>query len=168
MHIEDIEVITLRMDYQPGAIFACAEGPCTSRVVSLIRVMTDSGLVGLGSVYSHPDVTRVIVEDHLRPLLVGEMVLDTERLWDKMYALTRWYGRKGVAVSALGGIDVACWDIRGKAEGKPIHRLLGAERSAVPAYASGLMWRDDLALVEQEASRLRQRGFRRVKMRLGR
>jgi D-galactarolactone cycloisomerase len=168
VRIDDIEVITLHMDYAEGQGFGCAEGPCTGRITSLVRVRADDGLVGLGSVYSHPEVTRVIVEEHLKPMLVGDDVLEVEGLWDKMYALTRWYGRKGAAISALGGIDIACWDLRGKAAGKPIYALLGAEHSAVPAYASGLMWQDDLSLIEQEAARHRRRGFRRVKMRLGR
>jgi D-galactarolactone cycloisomerase len=168
VRIKDIEVITLRMDYATGEGFECAEGPCTSRVTSLVLVTTDNGLVGLGSVYSHPEVTRVIIEEHLKPLLVGEDVLKTQYLWEKMYSLTRWYGRKGAAISALGGIDIACWDLRGKIEGKPVATLLGAQRLDVPAYASGLMWQEDLSRIEEEAARHRQRGFRRVKMRLGR
>jgi L-alanine-DL-glutamate epimerase-like enolase superfamily enzyme len=168
VRIKDIEVVTLRMAYAGKGGFECAEGPCTGRVTSLVRVTTDSGVEGIGSVYSHPEVVRVIVEDHLRPHLRGEDALDTEALWEKMYALTRWYGRKGAAVSALGGVDTACWDIRGKAEEKPIWRLLGGSRSHVPAYASGMGWQDDLSLVEEEAARHRRRGFRRVKMRLGR
>jgi L-alanine-DL-glutamate epimerase-like enolase superfamily enzyme len=167
VRIKDIEVITLRMAYEGTGGFACAEGPCTGRVTSLVRVSTDAGLEGIGSVYSHPEVVRVIVEDHLRPLLIGEDALDTEALWNKMYALTRWYGRKGAAVSALGGVDTACWDIRGKAEEKPIYCLLGGSESQVPAYASGMGWQDDLSLLEEEAARHLRRGFRRVKMRLG-
>ncbi len=85
-----------------------------------------------------------------------------------MYELTRWYGRRGAAISALGGVDIALWDLRGKALRKPIHALLGAARGAVPAYASGLLWHDDLGELEREAARHRERGFHRMKMRLGR
>ncbi|MGA8234722.1 MAG: mandelate racemase/muconate lactonizing enzyme family protein, partial [Candidatus Acidiferrales bacterium] len=85
----------------------------------------------------------------------------------KMYQLTRWYGRKGAAISALGGLDIAFWDLRGKALGKPIYRLLGSDRSNVPAYASGLFWHEDVSALETEAARHRNRGFRRIKMRLG-
>jgi L-alanine-DL-glutamate epimerase-like enolase superfamily enzyme len=90
-----------------------------------------------------------------------------EALWDKMYRLTRWYGRKGVAISALGALDIAFWDIRGKSLGRPIYRLLGAERDSVPAYASGLCWHDDVSMLEKEAASYVSRGFWRVKMRLG-
>src|SRR5213075_579121 len=75
---------------------------------------------------------------------------------------------KGVAVSALGGVDIALWDLRGKAAGKPVYELLGAERGSVPAYASGLFWAYDVRELEKEAARHVERGFRRVKMRLGR
>ncbi|MDQ6709886.1 MAG: mandelate racemase/muconate lactonizing enzyme family protein [Candidatus Dormibacteraeota bacterium] len=168
MRIEDVEVINLRFDYPTGNGFRYAGGTVTSRVTSLVRVHTDSGLVGLGAAYSHPDLVRVIIEGNLRSHLIGEDPLQVEALWEKMYGLTRWYGRKGAALSAIGGIDIALWDLRGKAAGQPVYRLLGGERGVAPAYASGLFWQDDVAAIEQEAARHRQRGFRRVKMRLGR
>ena len=59
-----------------------------------------------------------------------------------MYSLTRWYGRKGGAISALGAVDVALWDIRGKVAGQPIYQLLGGNNPSVTAYASGLLWAD--------------------------
>ncbi|HKV32213.1 MAG TPA: enolase C-terminal domain-like protein, partial [Candidatus Dormibacteraeota bacterium] len=168
MRIDDVEVITLRFDYPAGGGFRYAGGVVTSRVTSLVRVRTDSGLVGLGAAYSHPDLVRIIIEGNLRAHLIGEDPLRIEALWDKMYGLTRWYGRKGAAVSAIGGIDIALWDLRGKVEGQPVYRLLGGERGVAPAYASGLFWHDEVAALEREARRHRQRGFRRVKMRLGR
>lgn len=168
MRIDDVEVITLRFDYPAGGGFRYAGGVVTSRVTSLVRVRTDSGLVGLGAAYSHPDLVRIIIEGNLRAHLIGEDPLRIGALWDKMYGLTRWYGRKGAAISAIGGIDIALWDLRGKVEGQPVYRLLGGERGVAPAYASGLFWHDDVAALEREARRHRQRGFRRVKMRLGR
>jgi D-galactarolactone cycloisomerase len=110
----------------------------------------------------------LIIEKHLTPLLLGDDPTATEALWDKMYVLTRWYGRKGVAMSTLGALDIAFWDLKGKALGKPVYKLLGGERATAPAYASGLFWHDDVSALEQEAGRHRQRGFRRVKTRLGR
>ena len=168
MRIRDIEVINLRFEYPPDGRFRYAGGVCTGRVTSLIRVHTDSDLVGLGSVYSYPDLVRLIVEGHLRPALVGEDPSKIERIWKRCYKLTRWYGRKGAAVSALGGIDIALWDLRGKVAGKPISALLDASRSRVPAYASGLLWNDDLFELEQEAKCHMDEGFQAMKMRLGR
>jgi D-galactarolactone cycloisomerase len=168
MRIEDVEVINLRFEYPDGRGFRYAGGRVTARVTSLVRVLTDTGLVGLGAAYSHPDLVRTIIEGNLRAHLIGEDPLEIERIWAKLYSLTRWYGRKGVAVSAIGGIDIALWDLKAKSFGEPLYRLLGAAKGEVPAYASGLFWHDDVAELEREAARHRARGFRRVKMRIGR
>lgn len=168
MRIADIEVINLHFEYPEERGYICADGMMTGRVSSLIRVTTDTGLTGLGAVYSHPDLVRIIVMNHLKPHLLHHDPCDVESLWDKMYGLTRWYGRKGVALSALGGLDIAFWDLRGKALGIPLYKLLGAERDTVPAYASALLWRDDLGVLEREAAMHRAQGFHRVKVRLGR
>jgi len=167
MKIDHVEVINLLFEYPGGQRFQYAGGVCTARVTSLIRVHTDNGLVGVGSVYSYPGAVALIVRDQIDPLLRGEDPSQIERLWDKMYGLTRWYGRKGVAMSTLGGVDTALWDLRGKAAGKPVWSLLGGEREHCPAYASGLLWKDFDELA-QEAAAYIDRGFRRVKMRLAR
>ena len=165
MKIDRVETIHLRFEYAKG--FTYAGGTCTARVTSLVRVHTDDGRVGVGSVYSHPGLVELVVARQLGPLLVGDDPTDIEAIWSKMYHVTRWYGRKGAAMSALGGIDTACWDLLGQAKGKPIWKLLGGERSHCPAYGSALVWNTIPALAE-EAARLVSRGFRRVKMRLGR
>ena len=167
MKIAAFEVINLHAEYPDRKGFLYSGGLVTSRVTSLVRVTTESGLTGLGAAYSYPDLVRIIIERHLGPLLIGDDPQEVEALWDKMYRLTRWYGRKGVALSALGALDMAFWDLRGKASGTPVYKLLGAERDTVPAYASGLFWHDELKQLEMEATRHLERGFRRVKMRLG-
>jgi len=166
MRIDHIEVINLRFEYPQGGGFDCAGGHCTSRVTTLIRVHTDDGHVGQGSVYSYPALVYLIVKQQLEPLLRGEDPTDVEALWQRMYRVTRWYGRKGVAMSALGGLDTAFWDLSGKAKGKPVWQLLGGSGDLCPAYASALLWKGPEALAE-EAARHIARGFRRVKMRLG-
>ncbi|MBL8293194.1 MAG: mandelate racemase/muconate lactonizing enzyme family protein, partial [Bryobacterales bacterium] len=168
MRIRDITATTLRFEYPPGSEFDFAGGRCNARLTTLIRVDTDEGLSGIGSVYSHPELVRLIVEGQLRPLLLGQDPLDTETIWQRAYSVTRWYGRKGVAVSTLGGIDTALWDIRGKAAQKPVSQLLGEPRPRVSAYASGLLWKPDPALLADEAQRHLARGFRAMKMRLAR
>lgn len=168
MRIAGIQVMNLVADYPARRGFRFAGGMATGRLTSLVCVVTEEGLTGWGSAYSYPDLMRVIIEDHLQPFLLGQDPLQTEALWDMMYRLTRWYGRKGAAISALGALDIALWDLRGKALGQPVCRLLGSQSKAVPAYASALLWHDDLRELEQEASRLRNGGFRRMKMRLGR
>jgi L-alanine-DL-glutamate epimerase-like enolase superfamily enzyme len=168
MRIASIQVVNLHFKYPDDQVHMSAEGRMANRISSLVFVELDSGLTGVGSAYSHPDLIRIIVEDHLAPLLVGLDPTRIAELWDRMYSLTRWYGRKGAAISALGAIDTALWDLRGKIERVPVHRLLGAKSNAVYAYASGLMWQDDLSLLVDEATRHLNDGFGLMKMRLGR
>jgi len=168
LRIAEIEVLNLRADYPHEFRFRYSGGVCTGRVTSLVRVTTEDGMVGWGTTYSYPKLVQIILEDHLKPFLLGEDPLEIEELWEKMYKLTRWYGQKGVAISALGAVDIAFWDLRGKALAKPVYELLGANREAVPAYASGLFWKDDVEDLASEARGHMKRGFQGVKMRLGR
>ena len=165
MKIDHIEVITLRFEYDDG--FTYAGGKCTARVTTLVRVHTDTGEIGIGTGYSHPGILHLIIERQLAPLLRGEDPTEVERLWQLMYQVTRWYGRKGAAMSAVGALDVAFWDLRGRAQGQPVWSLLGGSRRTCPAYASALLW-SEAADLELEAARHQCRGFRRAKMRLGR
>jgi L-alanine-DL-glutamate epimerase-like enolase superfamily enzyme len=168
LKITSIEVITLRYPYPAGKGFHFAGGYCDARLSCLIKVSTDGGITGIGSAYSHPELVRSIVEGQLQDLFVGEDPTNVEKLWLAGYTVTRWYGRKGSAVSALGGVDTALWDIRGKIAGKPVYQLLGAERHQVAAYASALLWKDDPTELANEAEDHLARGFRGMKTRLGR
>jgi L-alanine-DL-glutamate epimerase-like enolase superfamily enzyme len=167
MRIADVEVLNLYFSYPEGDGFQYAGGKVTSRVTSIIRITTEDGMTGLGAAYSYPDLVSLIIKRQFKPMLLGCDPLEIEAHWAKMYQLTRWYGRKGAAISALGGIDIALWDLRGKALGKPVYKLLGGAGRSVPAYASGLFWHQDVSFLEKEATRHRNHGFRRVKMRIG-
>jgi D-galactarolactone cycloisomerase len=168
MKIDHVEAINLLYNYPEAHKFQYGGGVCDGRLTTLILVHTDDGQVGIGSVYSHPGLVYLIVRDQLDPLLRGEDATDVDRLWEMMYGLTRWYGRKGAAMSAIGGVDTALWDLRGKALGKPVWKLLGGERATCPAYASGLLWKDEVGDLADEAATYIDQGFRRVKMRLAR
>jgi L-rhamnonate dehydratase len=79
-----------------------------------------------------------VIEQHLSHLLVGANPLHTELLWDQMYASMMFYGRRGLGVMALSGVDLALWDIAGKHAGLPVHKLLGGPtKQKVPAYYTG-------------------------------
>jgi L-alanine-DL-glutamate epimerase-like enolase superfamily enzyme len=167
MKIAHVEAINLLFEYPGRAGFQYAGGVCTSRVTTLVLVHTECGQTGIGSVYSHPGLVYLVINEQLAPLLSGEDATDIERIWHKMYGITRWYGRKGAAMTALGGIDTALWDLKGKKEGKPVWKLLGGEQSSCPAYASGLLWSSIDELVSEAESHL-EAGYRRMKMRLAR
>lgn len=104
----------------------------------VVIVKTDQGLVGYG-LGAGGAVAREIVEGHLRNLLIGMNPLDVELLWDQMYSSSLAYGRRGVFVMALSGVDNALWDILGKHAGLPVYRLLGgAVKAEAPAYFTGV------------------------------
>lgn len=100
-----------------------------------VEIETDKGLKGYGS--GGPG-GGPIIEGHLKKLLLGENPLNIERIWDILWRSTMSYGRKGVTVNAISGVDLALWDIAGKAWGLPVYRLLGGEtKSRIPAYCTG-------------------------------
>lgn len=115
--------------------------------VLVVKIHTDAGLTGIGEVTSQSYVCKACFEaprsaarrHGLTSILLGENPCDVERLWQKMYYETNRYGRRGAAIHAISGADIALWDIRGQAEGKPVYELLGgAHRATVRAYASVL------------------------------
>lgn len=117
----------------------------------LVRVRTDCGLEGIGEADSSPEVVKAIVDapfSHniacgLRKILIGENPLETGRIWDKMARRTMYFGRKGAGITAMAAVDMALWDLKGKALGQPIHRLLGgAHHRKIRGYASILFGRD--------------------------
>ena len=139
---------------------------------AVITVSTDAGIVGYGEVDSSPEIVRAIVDaprSHrlctgLANVLIGADPLDTEGLWEAMYRASVWYGRRGVAIQAMSGIDIALWDIRGKAYGRPVYQLLGQpHRREIPAYASQLMPERSEEVARVVAQR-RDEGFRAVKL----
>jgi len=166
LKITNVEAIVLR---QPGLDEGIADG---SQDDLVIRVSTDDGVVGIGEVDSAPEVAKAVVDapsSHaiamsLREILTGEDPTHVEELWRKMYRGVLYYGRRGVAIHAISGIDIALWDIKGKALGKPICELIGTPiRARVRAYASRLM-PDTESEVEEAVVELREQGFTAVKL----
>ena len=140
MKITDVEPIHLRLP----TVDAIPDGTLD---VLVVLIHTDSGLTGIGEVTSQSyvckacfDAPRSAARRHgLTSILVGEDPCDVEGLWEKMYYQTNRYGRRGAAIHAISGADIALWDLKGKIEGKPVFELMGgACRSDVRAYASVL------------------------------
>ncbi len=165
--IEDIETINLLFPYAPEHRFRYGGGICTGRLTTLLCVHLENGQTGIGPAYTHPGMAHLVIRDQLAPMLRGLEAEAVEEIRERMYGLTRWYGRKGVAMSALGTVDVALWDLRGQSRQEPIWSLLGGTTSRCAIYASALLWKEPDALA-REAAGLMDRGFRRVKMRLAR
>src|SRR5260370_2147776 len=115
--------------------YASAAGVQARRGGLLVEVETDSGIVGIGEAGLGGGSTAGVIEKDLAPLLVGEDPLLIEGLWQKMFARTRQYGRRGIVMNAISGIDIALWDIAGKVAKLPVYELLGARRDPVEAYS---------------------------------
>lgn len=144
---------------------------------TVVRIETDDGLVGWGEAKSPvaPRVTKTIIDELLAPIVLGQDPFDSEVLWETMYASMRLRGHAGgFFVEAISGVDIALWDLVGKAVGKPIHKLLGgAYRDRVLVYASGVPattaaeGEPDWKRMIDSALEARRRGFRGLKMGIG-
>ena len=131
-------------------------------VHTLIAVITDEGLTGLGSVFTSEDLVRGALA-LLEPLYRGENALEPERVSEKLHQNTFWMGRGGSVTHAISGIDIALWDVLGKATGQPVGRLLGGRyRDRVKPYASLLM--QEPAPLADRLLELKERGFRAFKI----
>jgi L-rhamnonate dehydratase len=147
MRIVDVEAIVLESPADRAAPEDNQEASGVKYCL-LIKVTTDEGIVGWSDVETAPHVAAAAVEapstgsgmfEGLRTLVVGEDPFEVERLWDKIYRGSIYYGRRGVAIQVLSGFDIACHDIIGKTIGRPLYKVLGgAYRDRVRAYASTL------------------------------
>jgi mandelate racemase/muconate lactonizing enzyme-like protein len=138
--------------------FAFSQGVVRKRSATLVEVMTDEGLVGWGEAFNQglepPQISAATIEHALKPLVIGGNPLDAEVLWHRMYHTTRDYGRKGSVMAAISAIDIALWDIAGKAGRfvsgcRPMPRVFIACR--VRAKPSG--WRRKRLPMRRPASR---------------
>jgi L-alanine-DL-glutamate epimerase-like enolase superfamily enzyme len=168
MKITNVEGIILRLPVRQ----AVADG---TQDDLLIRVETDEGIVGYGEVDTSPEVGKAVVDAQmshgtcygLREILVGQDPFDIEQIWQLMYRKTNYYGRLGVVMHAMSGVDMALWDILGKAAGKPVHKLLGGSYcSDARAYASMLM-PESVGEVREAVGRYVAEGFTAVKLGYG-
>jgi len=155
MKITNVEVVYLKL---PLIDASRCDG---TQDTLIVKVHTDEGITGIGEIDSSPMVARAVVETEashsiangLRDLLIGEDPFDVERLWHRMYQGTLYFGRSGPALHAMSGIDIALWDIIGKATGRSAAQMLGGVfRDKIQAYASLVMpdtIRDAAALAEK-------------------
>jgi L-alanine-DL-glutamate epimerase-like enolase superfamily enzyme len=106
----------------------------------IVKVHTDEGLTGVGEVSPmNAAVTHALVEHALAPLLIGQEATDIERLWRRMYTKPFKLGPSGAQLNAIAGIDIALWDLLGKASGQPVYKLLGGKyRAGAKVYASSM------------------------------
>jgi L-alanine-DL-glutamate epimerase-like enolase superfamily enzyme len=171
MKIDNVEAIILESPYENRPPEGDEEAHGVKHCL-LLRVSTDDGLAGWSDIETAPHVAAAAVTapesgagmfEGLRELVIGEDPFEVERLWDKVYRGTSYYGRRGVAIQLLSGFDIACHDLMGKVTGRPLHKVLGgARRKKVRAYASTL-FRPTADAIRRACDFYVARGFTAVK-----
>src|SRR6266478_3957664 len=164
MKITRVEAIHLRL---PDVNERC-DG---SQDTLVVKVHTDANITGIGEVDSSPSVAKAIIEapvSHkicrgLAECVMGQDPFEIDRLVHRMYEGTIFFGRQGAVIQAMSGIEIALWDIAGKATGRPVYQLLGgAFRKKFRAYAS-ILFGDTPAETERIGRGLVEQGYRAVK-----
>ena len=150
--------------------FESASMQFSKRQHCLVEVVCDDGTVGWGECLGPAKLNAAVV-DAYAATLVGQDPLQTELIWLTLYNQLRDQGQRGLTVTALSGIDIALWDIKGKHFGVPISTLLGGRfRDSVSAYATGSFRRDGVDRVDdvaEEVAGYRREGFHAVKVKIG-
>jgi L-alanine-DL-glutamate epimerase-like enolase superfamily enzyme len=136
----------------------------------LTTLRTDDGPFGIAYNWTfgvpRARAIKALIDD-LAHLVHGEDPLATAHVWQKLWKDANFLGRTGAVMFALAALDIACWDVKGKALGLPLYRLLGGTSRAVPVYAGGLFLSDPIDAIVDEAKRYRAAGFNAMKMRTG-
>ncbi|MHA6262539.1 mandelate racemase/muconate lactonizing enzyme family protein [Arenibacterium sp. CAU 1754] len=165
-----IAVDTHILDHPLETAFESASMRFTRRQHILVEIRCDDGTVGWGECLG-PALPNAAIVQAYAPHLIGRNPLDTEILWQELYNLFRDQGQRGLAVTALSGIDIALWDIKGKAFGVSVSVLLGGRlRETVRAYATGSFRRDGVDRVTDNAAECAGHvaaGFHAVKIKIG-
>lgn len=149
-----------------------ARNTITHRSCVIVRVDTDSGVSGWGEAASFAGCGELVVQTirFLEKRYLGQDPTMISKLYDESYHYTQHFGRRGLVINALSGIDVALWDILGKVAGLPVYKLLGASRSSINYYfnAGYYIDGDNLAFVEKSVASGVERGAKAVKIKIGR
>ncbi len=164
------EVRTHLLDHKLEVAFESASNRFDRRQHVLVEIVCDDGTVGWGECLG-PATANAGIVGAMTPHLIGRDPLETEKTWIELYNIFRDQGQRGLTITALSGIDIALWDIKGKRFGVPISVLLGGRfRESVRAYATGSFRRAGVERVRdiaEEVTRYRAEGFHAVKIKIG-
>ena len=138
--------------------------------IDVVNIETDVGISGIGligGVHEGPEISAAIV-DHFKQYLIGQDPLNNELIWDAMWE-PKLVGRRGLSTRVISGIDIALWDIKGKAANMPLYKLLGGFSSKAPVYIAGGYYEDGKGLKElaEEMETSVSLGARAIKMKIG-
>jgi D-galactarolactone cycloisomerase len=167
MKITRVETIVVNMPLViKGAAPMMAGRPRTSMDTLYVRIDTDAGISGWGEAFGHRiwPATKAALDTLIAPMCIGRDASAIAALMSELQRTLHGVGRNGPAMYALSGIDIALWDIAGKAANLPLYRLLGgAPRADLPAYASLLRYGNAQA-VAQNTAQARSRGYLHIKL----
>lgn len=167
------------MEYQQAFWMssASANQVYNNRFCIVVRILTDEGIVGIGEADypgGPPSSVVAVLEKELGPSLIGRDPLNIQAIWDDMYYMHIQHSRVGIHMHAISGIDIALWDIAGKAAGLPCYKLWGGHHNIIPAYSSGGMYYgrpgenpDGMMGMEEEMALTKRMGFQGYKMKVG-
>jgi L-alanine-DL-glutamate epimerase-like enolase superfamily enzyme len=171
MKITAIQATPISFRLPEGKTVTMGVGSTTKRDAIVVRVQTDAGITGYGEAHPgrSPGAVTSLIHGTIAPMLVGMQATDVVGAWQRVHRMQlSSHGLGAGAALALSGIDMALWDIRGKAAGMPLYELLGGTRRRLPAYAGGISlgYQPKESLAE-EAQGYVERGYRAVKLRFG-
>ena len=165
--IENIETFLVRIPFETGATKRELGGKVWKTLdYVFLRIDTDAGISGWGDAFGYgaAPATKAALDHMIAPALIGADATDIGAIHDQLQRANHLFGRYGVTMFAISGIDIALWDLAGKAAGLPLHRLLGGQvRDSLPAYASLFRYGnpEQVALVTQRAL---DQGFSHIKL----
>jgi D-galactarolactone cycloisomerase len=171
LKIRDVKAYPTSFPIPEANRVALGIGTAIKRDAVVVKVTTDDGIVGWGEAHhgrAHTAVAKLI-DTTLKFLVVGMDADDTVGIWDKMYRFQlASHGMGAGACLAMSGIDMAIWDIKGKARKLPLYKLLGGSRKPIPAYAGGVsLGYQDPSLLIEEAKKSISAGYKAIKLRVG-
>ena len=171
MRIQSIRAVPISFRVPEGQNVRLGIGRAVKRDAVLVKVETDEGIIGWGEAHHGrcPGAIAKLVDTTLSELILGMDALDVVGVWDRVYKMQlSSHGMGAAAAMALSGLDIALWDIRGKACGWPLYRLLGGASRPIKAYAGGISlgWQDPSLLAEEAQGHVAT-GYRALKLRVG-
>jgi len=163
MKITDVTTTQLFVPNLPGIKDSTIRHQGMGRGSLFVHIKTDEGIEGFAPGNSE---SKSVIEGPLKAALIGQDPICHEHLWEDMFWRVRGFGRKGIAFIGLSAIDIALWDLKAKAFGVPLYRLLGPYTDTVPIYGSGGWTSFDEAGLVKEQTGYVERGIPRVKMKV--
>jgi D-galactarolactone cycloisomerase len=171
MRIRSLQSVPISYRVPQGQNVRLGIGRAVKRDAVLVKVETDEGITGWGEAHHGraPGAIAKLIDTTISELVTGMDALDVVGVWNRVYQMQlASHGMGAAATMALSGLDLALWDIRGKATGWPLYRLLGGASRPIKAYAGGISlgWQEPASLVEEAAGYVAQ-GYRALKLRVG-